>query len=104
MKAGSRADRINCLETHRKMFLEAKIPPPLVALLAALLIWLTSRAAPAFDFVLPGRFIAAAFALLGAAISIAGVISFRRAKTTINPTKPGSASNLVVSGVYNFTR
>jgi protein-S-isoprenylcysteine O-methyltransferase Ste14 len=37
-------------------------------------------------------------------MAIAGVISFQRAKTTVNPTRPGSASALVVSGVYRVTR
>jgi protein-S-isoprenylcysteine O-methyltransferase Ste14 len=88
-----------------KPTLEVKIPPPLVALVLALLIWATSLAGPAFHFVLRGRvFVALALFLLGAIISIAGVISFRRAKTTVNPMKPGSASSLVISGVYKFTR
>ena len=33
-----------------------------------------------------------------------GFASFRRAKTTVNPMKPDSASSLVVSGIYDLTR
>jgi protein-S-isoprenylcysteine O-methyltransferase Ste14 len=43
-------------------------------------------------------------ACIGQAISISGMMAFRRAKTTINPLKPSSASSLVQDGVYRFTR
>ena len=33
-----------------------------------------------------------------------GVIEFRRAKTTVDPTKPDSASSLVRTGIYRRTR
>ena len=42
--------------------------------------------------------------LAGAAASIAGVAAFRRARTTVNPLKPDSASSLVDSGIYRLTR
>jgi len=94
-----------CHDANTRPILDVKIPPPFLALVLALLIWATSLAAPAFHFVLPGRILPAlGLFLLGTTISIAGVTSFRRAKTTVNPTKPGSASSLVVSGVYKFTR
>jgi protein-S-isoprenylcysteine O-methyltransferase Ste14 len=32
------------------------------------------------------------------------VVSFRRAKTTVNPMTPDAASSLVVSGIYRYTR
>ena len=31
-------------------------------------------------------------------------VSFRRAKTIVNPTKPDATSSLVVSGIYKYTR
>lgn len=37
-------------------------------------------------------------------MSLWGVHAFRRARTTVNPTRPGSSTVLVVSGVYRFTR
>jgi protein-S-isoprenylcysteine O-methyltransferase Ste14 len=33
-----------------------------------------------------------------------GIVSFRRAKTTVNPMKPSSSSSLVISGIYKYTR
>jgi protein-S-isoprenylcysteine O-methyltransferase Ste14 len=85
--------------------LELKVPPPVVAVLVAMIMWLAAWAAPALRFEMPGRrVIAACVALIGVAVSIAGVVSFRRARTTVNPLKPESASSLVVSGVYRISR
>jgi protein-S-isoprenylcysteine O-methyltransferase Ste14 len=42
--------------------------------------------------------------LFGVLFVIAGVVSFRGAKTTVNPLQPELASTLVTSGVYRFTR
>lgn len=39
----------------------------------------------------------------GAAVALAGVAAFRRAKTTVNPLTPG-ASALVTTGIYGWTR
>jgi protein-S-isoprenylcysteine O-methyltransferase Ste14 len=48
--------------------------------------------------------VALALVVIGQSISISGMVSFRRAKTTINPIKPSAASSLVTSGVYRYTR
>ena len=54
---------------------------------------------------LPGRRpIALVVVALSVAIGAAGMLSFRRARTTINPTTPDAASSLVVTGIYRFTR
>ena len=45
-----------------------------------------------------------ALLVLGVAVSAAGVLSFRRARTTLNPTKPEEASSLVRTGIYRITR
>ena len=89
--------------------LELKIPPPVVALCLALLMWLA--APPALQFTAPFELpfglrasLAVALAVIGQGISIAGIVSFRRARTTINPLKPAAASALVRSGVFRFTR
>ena len=85
--------------------LELKIPPPIVALATAGLIALASWGLPSWSVDFPGRRAAAAvLAGAGAAININSVLSFRRAKTTINPMAPGSASRLMRSGLYAVTR
>ena len=48
--------------------------------------------------------VAAALGATGIAIAIGGVMSFRRAKTTVNPLKPETSAALVSTGVYSFTR
>jgi protein-S-isoprenylcysteine O-methyltransferase Ste14 len=85
--------------------LELKIPPLALVLLTAALMWLSARTAPTFTFVIPLRnSIAVAIALLGAATSILGVVSFRRAGTTVNPLTPAASSSLVRSGIYTRSR
>ena len=85
--------------------LEVKIPPPAVAAAIALAMWGTSRLAPLLE--IPGVWrlgTAAAILLAGIGFSAGGVLAFRRARTTLNPTKPEQASSLVRSGVYRITR
>ncbi len=86
-------------------FLELKIPPPLVALLAATAMWWVAGHTP----VLPlspafCRVAAIAIASLGAACDSAGLIAFLRSRTTINPMRPAATRALVTSGIYRFTR
>src|SRR6185436_13319651 len=67
--------------------------------------WATSYASPMLDFSLPTKsFWSASLVLIGVATCLSGVVSFRRAKTTVNPMKPNSTSSLVVSGIYKYTR
>jgi protein-S-isoprenylcysteine O-methyltransferase Ste14 len=82
-----------------------KLPPVAFSLIVAALMWCVSWAAPSFEFTFPAYLPSSvALALVGAAICLSAVVSFRRAKTTVNPMRPGSASALVVSGIYKFTR
>ena len=85
--------------------LELKIPPALVFLIFGGLMFLLDRSLPvgAFDFF--GRDILSK-ALLGLAmlVEVIALIQFARHKTTVDPTKPQSASHLVSSGIYRYTR
>lgn len=85
--------------------LELKIPPPVVALVVAVAMWLARSASGALSFALPDRLaIAIVLAVLGGAVAVAGIVSFRRAGTTSNPTRPEATSSLVATGIYRFTR
>lgn len=85
--------------------LELKIPPPLVAATVAAAMWGVSLFTPHLEVPSAARvLLAAAIALIGVASALAGIVSFRRARTTVNPTRPESASSLVSSGVYAITR
>jgi protein-S-isoprenylcysteine O-methyltransferase Ste14 len=85
--------------------LELKIPPPVVALAVGAAMWLVSQYAAFDGSALAWRLGAAlAIAAIGAAFDVAGIVAFRRAKTTVNPMKPENSAALVSSGVYRITR
>lgn len=93
------------LDNSPAQMLEALVPPPVVMTAAALLMWIIARFSPLFQ--LPSLVNWTGFALLGASsagLVIAGLSSFRQSSTTIDPTRPGSASALVTDGIYRFTR
>lgn len=86
-------------------FLELKVPPVLVGAIAAVLMWLTAWALPAVNLALPGRLPATILAALaGGVFAVAGIVEFRRARTTANPLKPANASSLVRGGIYKLSR
>ncbi len=84
--------------------LELKVPPLALVFLFGALMWLVS-AYSMFIIALPWR---SAFALIfyavGSAIVLAGVLAFRRMKTTVNPLTPEATTAIVTSGIYRFTR
>lgn len=85
--------------------LENRIPPPLVAVAAGAAMWWLASVTPAFAMPLVLRVaLAALVAATGAFFCLAGVVSFRRARTTVNPLRPHTASALVSSGIYRVTR
>jgi len=84
--------------------LESKVPPPAVMLAMALLMWAVSRAAPPFHFDVPARnWLTVILVSAGFVTGLSGVVTFRHAKTTLNPLKP-HASSLVTWGVYAISR
>jgi protein-S-isoprenylcysteine O-methyltransferase Ste14 len=85
--------------------LELKIPPPVVALLIAAAMWGIAQATSSAELSSSLRtVIAITIALAGVGFDIAGLVAFRRARTTVNPLKPEATSSIVTSGVYRFTR
>jgi protein-S-isoprenylcysteine O-methyltransferase Ste14 len=85
--------------------LELKVPPPIVALVVALLMWAVAAATPALGWSAASR-ISGAVALLlaGFAVRAAAQLALLRARTTINPINPSNTSALVSGGIYRFTR
>jgi protein-S-isoprenylcysteine O-methyltransferase Ste14 len=86
--------------------LELKVPPPIVALLFGTAMWgisLISRS-PIDVSTLVRAGLGAALFLAGGAVSLSGVITFRRANTTVNPMQPQNTSSLVTTGIYKLTR
>lgn len=85
--------------------LELKVPPVVVALFVAGLMWLASTAIPPLD--LPATFrvgAASALATCGVVVIVGAGIGFRRAHTTVNPTAPGRTTHLVQTSIYRFSR
>jgi protein-S-isoprenylcysteine O-methyltransferase Ste14 len=69
------------------------------------LMWLTSTVTPETPSLYPfRRWLLLLFLIVGLWFALAGVLAFRRARTTVNPTAPGAASSLVTAGVYRVTR
>ena len=84
---------------------ELKVPPPIVALLVAAGMWGISKMGASIEIPIIARHVVTAtIALAGGCISLAGIVSFRRAKTTVNPLKPENTASLVTAGIYRFTR
>jgi len=86
-------------------FLELKIPPVAVVAVFAALMAVVSWQLPGLSWPFPGRSImSVTLLLLGGTVSLAGVISFRKHRTTVNPMMPMEASTFVSTGVYRITR
>jgi len=85
--------------------MQPRIPPPILALVAALAMRWLAHALPVAEL-LSGelRRLGALVAALALTLGLAAFREFRRAKTTTNPLKPGSASALVTSGVFAYSR
>ena len=85
--------------------LELRIPPPIIALIVAAIMWWISLATTSIEIPSLIRVTTTiAIALAGVGTAISGVITFRHARTTLNPLKPETTSAIVTSGVYRFTR
>ncbi len=85
--------------------LALKIPPLLLVIIFALLMWLSHHYLPVISLTLGWRvglfFIFTFIAILLIAL---GALAFRQAQTTVNPTKPETSSALVNNGIYQYTR
>jgi len=89
----------------KPFFLELKIPPVGVFAIVAGCMWQMAQALPSACVALPAaKPIAAGVAAAAGAIAAAAIITFIRARTTIDPMKPGKATALVTAGVYAITR
>ncbi len=85
--------------------LELKVPPLVLVALCMLLMWGMSRLFAEFDWIIPGgATLAGLLAVAGVIIAVAGVINFRQANTTVDPTAPGRTTAIVTSGIYRSSR
>ena len=85
--------------------LELRIPPPVVGLIIAGGMWIVAHLSAVLQLPELVRLsLAVVLGAIGVAVAIAGVMSFRRARTTVSPLKPETSAALVSTGVYSFTR
>lgn len=85
--------------------MQVRIPPPILMLLAAALMWALHHWIPLGYWIAPpwnrfGWFVGA----VGIAIAVAALIRFRQARTTVDPMHPSKASRLVTDGVFCVSR
>lgn len=82
-------------------FLENRIPPPLVMVLFMLAAWLFDSTPTEVIWI---QVVSAASVIAGVWVARLSMMRFFRAKTTINPLRPESASALVTDGIFGYTR
>ncbi len=85
--------------------LDLKVPPPLVALIAAGLMWLLGNYIETTVIDVPYKSTLCYLLVgVGLLIDVFAIRQFRRAKTTVNPLRPSNATSLVNAGIYQYTR
>lgn len=85
--------------------LELKVPPDVVALVTAGVMWLVSMVTPSLDVRLVYRVLVASVLFVPAVVLVVTArTAFARARTTFDPTAPERSSHLVTTGVYRLTR
>lgn len=85
--------------------LELKVPPVLLMLIFAIAIWFSQPLLP--QVIQPSTatlIVALVLMFAGILIALLGVYAFKKAQTTVDPTKPDASSSLVRSGIYQLTR
>ncbi|MBS29624.1 MAG: hypothetical protein CMG39_00485 [Candidatus Marinimicrobia bacterium] len=81
------------------------IPPPIQALLSAIMMCLISRYFTYANFSLNGiNIFALIFLIIAVIIIILSMYKFKKIKTTISPLRPNKTSSLVNNGIYEYTR
>ena len=84
--------------------LELRIPPVAVVIIAAAGMAALSYGVSA-PVAIPARLpVALTLVVAGALVALAGVVAFRRHKTTVNPFTPEQSSTLVATGIYRYSR
>jgi len=82
-----------------------RIPPPIVALIGILLIFLSK------DYILIlylhphlQNTLSLLFLIIGFVIIFSATKEFRKSETTVNPMKPETSTYLVTSGIFKYSR
>jgi len=88
-----------------KTDLETKIPPPLLGLISALMMWLLAQILPTLSLVSSNLYrVGIVVMLAGLCLDLIALLQFRKQATSINPLHPEKASAIVITGLYHYTR
>lgn len=82
-----------------------KIPPPILLLITGAIMWIVARSTIAYKVSVPYPLaLSLCLAAIGVLISVLALREFRKVQTTINPLAPDSATSLVKSGIFGYSR
>lgn len=85
--------------------MKPRFPPVFQIMFGGIISWGMAMIVPQAAFSIPMiKYVGFGLVAVGAVILIASVFKFSQEKTTINPLDPDQASELVISGLYRFTR
>ena len=85
--------------------LKLKVPPPIVMLLVATMMWLTSIKSK--GFLVPHELqlvIIISICSLATIVIFFSILSFKRFKTTIHPMNPKESKKLITEGMFSYSR
>lgn len=87
--------------------LDLLVPPPIVAVICAIAMWLLWYRFPGYEIFLAGTFrliLALLLVILGMTLGLGSVLSFRRQRTTVNPMDPQATTVFITDGFYRISR
>src|SRR5580658_5796550 len=85
--------------------MKPRVPPPVVALLATIVMWFLHRRLPMARWIEPPwSWLGSVPAAVGVAIAARAFRHFRRVGTTVNPMQPSHATRLVTDGIFGISR
>ena len=82
--------------------LDQKIPPALLLFMFGIVTFVIST--QSFSFVGISQVIGLGLGILAIVIAVVAVLSFKKAKTTVNPMKTENISALVTTGIFSYSR
>ena len=82
--------------------LDQKIPPALLLVIFGIVTFFMSS--QSFIFAGLSQFIGLGLGILAIVIAVVAVLSFKKAKTTVNPLKTENISALVTNGIFSYSR
>jgi len=85
--------------------MKARIPPPLLVLLCGLAMWGLDRVFFTARTEMPLQpWLAGLLVLIALSLMALAAMRMLRARTTVNPLRPGNATVLITDGVFSFSR